>query len=145
MLLFITWILSFFASPIIHECPAHETETIEVNLKYSDRCKGKILISCFQKESNFRDPEKAVFSKVLECVESLQIDNIDPTLPRSIMAYMDKNGNGEIDLNLFGIPTEPYAVSNGYRAKWKEPDFIDAAEPATSKVITLEFKYWKER
>lgn len=37
--------------------------------------------------------------------------------------YQDENQNGVIDQNMFRIPTEPYAFSNGVRAKWNVPDF----------------------
>jgi len=145
MLLFISWFFSLFTVAVASECQVIEGETIKINLNYSKECKGQVLLSCFQVDSNFRDSEKALFSEVLECTDSLFIENVNPALPRSVIAFMDENKNGELDLNFFGIPTEPYAISNGFRGKWREPNFEDSAEPSTSKEITLEFKYWKER
>lgn len=37
--------------------------------------------------------------------------------------YQDENWNHVIDRNLIGVPTEPYAFSNGVRAKWTVPGF----------------------
>jgi len=148
MLTIFTCLLSLFTifSPApIPENIHPEKETLEIKFKYNSACKGKILISCFQESDYFLDSKKATYSAVLDCQENLFIKNIDSHLPRAVMAFMDENGNGEIDLNVFGIPTEPYALSNGARGKWKEPDFEEAAEPAYNKTITLEFNYWKDR
>lgn len=37
--------------------------------------------------------------------------------------YQDENQNGVIDQNMLHVPTEPYAFSNGVRAKWNVPKF----------------------
>ena len=46
----------------------------------------------------------------------------------AIKLFHDVNGNGEMDSNLFGIPTEPFAFSNNAigkmgPAKWKDAKF----------------------
>ena len=42
-------------------------------------------------------------------------------------AYGDENGNGKIDRNLFGIPTEGIGFSNDAKMRFGPPSFADAA------------------
>lgn len=73
-----------------------------------------------------------------------------PNLPfgrYAVAYYEDKNQNGVIDMNMFHIPTEPYAFSNGVRAKWSIPDFNAVAfqfnQPGTHIEATL--RNWSEQ
>ena len=45
----------------------------------------------------------------------------------AVNAFHDENGNGELDTNLFGIPTEGYGFANDPRTTFGPPDFEDAA------------------
>jgi len=141
------YVFCFFLFPLSLICQDNQaiTEDIEVNFTFSRACEGEIYVSCFQYEENFMDSDKAVFSKILPCQDSHAVIGIDPALPRAMLGFIDMNGNGEIDLNFFGIPTEPYAISNDFSGKWREPKFEDAAESSDSKIITLDFMFWKER
>jgi len=64
----------------------------------------------------------------------------------AIAVYHDVNGNGKLDKNLLGIPSEPYAFSNNPRAKWKRPDFLDSqVQFNTARLnLVLELLNWKE-
>ena len=45
----------------------------------------------------------------------------------AVRAYADENGNGKLDTNLVGLPTERYGFSNDARGKLGAPDFEAAA------------------
>ena len=145
MLVFISWFISTCLLIIPAQNPQPEFESVEVNFTFDPICKGPIYLACFQKEEGFIDITYAAYAETLECQSSVIMPNIDANLPRAVMGYIDDNGNGVLDKNFFGIPIEPYAVSNNFRSKWKEPTFTDAAEPTTSKKMLLEFKYWKNQ
>jgi uncharacterized protein (DUF2141 family) len=51
--------------------------------------------------------------------------NLRPGL-YAIIAFHDENGNGKLDKNFWGVPTEPYGFSNGARAHLGPPSFADA-------------------
>lgn len=45
----------------------------------------------------------------------------------AIRLFHDRDGDGELDTNLLGIPTEPYGFSNDAPVRFGPPDFADAA------------------
>jgi uncharacterized protein (DUF2141 family) len=45
----------------------------------------------------------------------------------AVLAYQDENGNGELDRNLLGIPSENYGFSRDARGRFGPPGFEDAA------------------
>ena len=45
----------------------------------------------------------------------------------AIAATHDENGNGKLDTNLVGLPTEPYGFSRDARGVLSQPAFDDAA------------------
>jgi uncharacterized protein (DUF2141 family) len=45
----------------------------------------------------------------------------------AVLAYQDANGNGELDRNFIGIPSENYGFSRDARGKFGPPSFEDAA------------------
>jgi uncharacterized protein (DUF2141 family) len=110
--------------------------------------KGQLYLALFEDASQF--PQNASASQGVK----LPIDAgvVKHTFKNvkwgtyAIAAYQDLNGNGKLDRNFFGVPTEPYAFSNNPAVKWQEPTFAEAAfdldRPAASVKIRL--KYWKE-
>ncbi len=56
-----------------------------------------------------------------------------------IKMFHDVNGNGRLDKNMLGIPTEPYAFSNNAKAKlapppWAQTRFAVTADGATQTI-----------
>ncbi len=49
-----------------------------------------------------------------------------PTGEYAFSAFLDANGNGELDSNFIGIPREPVAVSNDARPRFGPPSYDDA-------------------
>ena len=45
----------------------------------------------------------------------------------AVAAYHDENGNGRLDIDPTGVPTEGYGVSNGARNPLGPPEFAKAA------------------
>ena len=44
-----------------------------------------------------------------------------------IAAIHDINGNGKLDSNLLGVPTEPFGFGNDAKVNFAPPDFADMA------------------
>ncbi len=64
----------------------------------------------------------------------------------AVAVYQDRNGNGRLDKNPLGIPTEPYAFSNNPTVKWRAPSFSEAAVALNAPKVTVSvrLRYWKE-
>lgn len=45
----------------------------------------------------------------------------------AVKLFHDRNGDGELATNVFGIPSEPYGFSNNAPAQFGPPAFADAA------------------
>lgn len=75
---------------------------------------------------------------------------LDLSLPAAgtyvLAAFHDLNGNGELDRNMFGIPTEPYGFTKEPASKWEAPGFSDVASCFDGGEARMEvrLKRWKE-
>ena len=56
----------------------------------------------------------------------------------AVSAYHDLNGNGQLDSNLMGLPTEPYGFSNNARGSFGPPSFQAAGITLPAQGLTLE-------
>jgi uncharacterized protein (DUF2141 family) len=53
------------------------------------------------------------------------LTNLDPG-QYAIILFHDENGNGKLDKNALGVPTEPYGFSNNVRGFLGPPSFEEA-------------------
>ena len=93
--------------------------------------KGDILIGVYNtNDDSFADVTKC-YRKVKLNIDGETISTTFKELPKGIYAVAvihDKNRNGKIDKNFFGVPTEGYGFSNNHRfimrgATFKESQF----------------------
>jgi uncharacterized protein (DUF2141 family) len=56
------------------------------------------------------------------------------------MAYHDENGNGRLDKNVLGVPTEGTAFSRDAKGHFGPPSFNDAAFSAGAGKTVLDVK-----
>lgn len=73
-----------------------------------------------------------------------------PPLPYgtyAIAVFHDLNGNGQLDKNSLGVPTEPYGFSNDVRSKWRAPSFSEAAIRVELPALRLRLRvrHWKQQ
>ena len=119
-----------------------------VEIDVNGRLKGQLHLALFENASQF--PENASASQGVKLpVDAAVIKHTFKNVhwgTYAIAVFQDMNGNGKLDRNFFGVPSEPYAFSNNPVVKWKEPTFAEAAfELRQSKVkVGVNLKYWKE-
>lgn len=58
----------------------------------------------------------------------------------AVSTFHDENGNGELDANFLGVPTEGYGFSNGASGLFGPPDFAAASVALEDKDLTLTLK-----
>ena len=61
-------------------------------------------------------------------------------------AFQDLNGNGKLDRNLLGVPTEPYGFTERPATKWRAPAFTEVATTVGGRgaALALELREWRE-
>ncbi|MEZ7498879.1 DUF2141 domain-containing protein [Flavobacterium sp. Arc3] len=107
------------------ECPS-----INVKIQNISNNSGVIACAIFESEEGF--PNK--FMKFASNIMLTQIGGKDASFEFSdikagkyaIVVIHDENRNGELDTNLFGIPTEGYGFSSGAVVTMSAPSFSDA-------------------
>jgi uncharacterized protein (DUF2141 family) len=61
----------------------------------------------------------------------------------AVAVFHDENGNGKLDANLLGMPTEGYGFSNDAHGNFGPPGFADAkiALDGSNRTITIHLDY----
>jgi uncharacterized protein (DUF2141 family) len=97
-----------------------------------DRTGGQLMVGLFDSEASYNgDAERRAGAR--QAVSSDSVDVVFTGLEDgtyAIKLYHDENGNGELDRNMIGIPSEGYGFSNN-PSSMGPPDF-EAARFAVS-------------
>lgn len=107
--------------------------------------KGAVSVALFTSAEGF--PESSAAARVLRAsISKDQVSIVFSGLKRgryALAAHHDENGNGRMDYNLIGIPTEGFAFSNDAKAMFGPPSFADAAFDVSSDraehVVTAQY------
>jgi len=126
------------------------TNTVEIELYNIEDAKGSVRIAVFDSAKSFDDRAPFVYATAVAVNSTdnikVQISGLTAGKKYCIAAYQDINGNEEMDTNLFGVPTEPYAFSNNPRVKWKAPVFEEMAfQPESAGELRLRLAHWSDR
>lgn len=136
-LLVIFSILTFSASP----------RTVSVTITTSVEREGELHLAVYDSDRGFQSREE-VLSVVRPTTGSPL--SVELELPAegayALAAFHDLNGNGKLDTNVFGVPTEPYGFSKVPPSKWREPAFAEIATPFKGDGLeaTISLRKWKE-
>ncbi|RMF01430.1 MAG: DUF2141 domain-containing protein [Bacteroidetes bacterium] len=128
--------------------PPTDTATLDLTITGLKGERGSLNLALFPRAGNFPEIDTDTYTARIEVTAQTMTYRFT-NLPRgryALAVYQDLNNNGKMDKNLWGVPTEPYAFSGGAVAKWKAPDFADAAfelkEAELSLIVTP--KTWGE-
>lgn len=93
-----------------------------------EETRGEVLVSIFSDEEGWEanEPVRAITRPADSARIDITVDDLPPGT-YAIKAFHDANGNGELDTNLIGIPTEPYGFSNGQAGRFGPPSFEAAS------------------
>ena len=113
------------------------------NINSSD---GFIWIGIYDSEQNYLIKEKGIIEgyRVNQLGEmTLNIDSLNFG-NYAIALFHDENGNGKLDRNVIGIPSEPYAFSKKEKSKWRVPKFkeIEIDFQNNGQIVTTKLKKW---
>jgi uncharacterized protein (DUF2141 family) len=104
---------------------------------------GAIMVALFDSEASYNDgkPIRGVGVPVTKADAATLIEGL-PAGRYAIKSFHDVDGDGKMDTNPFGMPTEPFAFSNNAApsmgpAKWADAAF-DVSEAGAKQSITIQ-------
>jgi uncharacterized protein (DUF2141 family) len=119
--------------------------TLDVAVSGMHSDKGSLYISLYNSEKGFpRDPRGAIRLTHAPIVNGISTFRFTKLLPGTyaIACFHDENGNGKLDANFFGIPSEGIGISNNAAGFLGPPKFRDAKFSLNrDTAITIRIKY----
>jgi uncharacterized protein (DUF2141 family) len=79
-------------------------------------------------------------TKVITTGSEMQVEFEVPFGDYALAISHDLNGNGKLDKNIFGYPSEPFGFSNNFKPKLSSPDFSDCKFTFTQQNSLLTIK-----
>ncbi len=116
---------------------AHDLTLTVANIKSSQ---GDLLVAVYDKAENYDANSNWVAVRKVKMdgnVMSLDFTGL-PAGNYAIKLFQDENGNGQIDKNSMGIPTEPYGFSNNGGSFG--PSSFDEAKVVVDKATQVEIQ-----
>ena len=106
---------------------------LTVNFIGIKRPAGVIMAGVFDSEAAFKGGEPLVGARipVSGATAAQTLTGLKPGR-YAIKAYHDLNGDGRMNTNPFGMPTEPYAASNNAPSRMGPPAWSDATFEITA-------------
>ncbi len=131
----------------VHATPSRDDGATSLRLEVTTLRNSKGSLNCrlFVDAASFPDGEGArtVRSAISGAQASCTFEDL-PAGTYAVAVVHDENGNGKLDRNFLGIPSEGYGVSNNrtYAAsspKWEESRFI--VTPREPAVLRINLRY----
>lgn len=134
-------LMSVFAAGAVQ---AGDALTVHVSALRND--KGQVGCMLFASADGFpKSPEKALARQFVPIAKT-EATCVFPGVGAgtyAVVAMHDENGNGKLDTNFLGIPTEGVGASRDARGRLGPPSFADAAfrTPGGSVEIPIVIRY----
>ncbi|MDH0868200.1 DUF2141 domain-containing protein [Mitsuaria sp. GD03876] len=93
---------------------------------------GQVMAAAFGPDGWLKQPvatARAALAQSRDGVVTLRLTGL-PDGPVAVSVFQDMNGNGKLDRNPMGMPTEPYAFSRQAQGQFGPPSFEQAVLPA---------------
>ena len=99
---------------------------------------GRVLAALFDKASEFPSGKRLQQAAAPAAKGRVTLTFKDVPAGRyALSAFHDVNGNGRLDANMVGMPTEPYGASRDASGKMGPPKFDDAAVNVGAEPLLL--------
>lgn len=125
----------FAAIAVLNVPPAQAQEAGEVSVTFSGMraVQGALFVGVYDNEAAFAggQPVDGFRLAVDSDTVGKSIKGLKPGR-YAIKVYHDVDGDGRMNTNAFGIPTEPYAASNNAPSTMGPPNWSDAAFEVTA-------------
>jgi len=138
---------SFVAATAFYAAPAfsESSSTVLIEVSGFKNTRGTLNCRLFNKAADFPDGEGIVTLRVpiTGPNTSCSFSNVEPGT-YAVAVVHDENGNGKLDKNFVGVPSEGYGVSNNKTyalsaPKWAESSFTLGT--TESKALLVKLRY----
>lgn len=108
---------------------------LTVQLQGVENTNGKLMIAVYQGAAGFLKQEHAIAAVILDAARAGQGITLRdlPAGDYAAAVFHDADGNGKMNTNLIGIPTEGFGFSNNARGTMGPPEFAAAAVAVPAK------------
>ncbi|MEO0466048.1 MAG: DUF2141 domain-containing protein [Pseudomonadota bacterium] len=112
---------------------APSTSSLTVNLSGLSPQTGAVMIGVYAGEDDYENGGGITGATVEITADTatVTIEGLEPGA-YGLKMYHDSNGNGQMDTNPFGMPTEPYAFSNNAKGRFGPAEWDSAAFQVTA-------------
>ncbi|RMD76356.1 MAG: DUF2141 domain-containing protein [Bacteroidetes bacterium] len=111
--------------------PPADTGTLIIEVQGIEEAGGFIWVGLYDSEAHYMVKEKAIvkgYDVTHTGTMRLEVHEL-PAGRWAIALFHDIDGDGELDTNYLGIPSEPYAFSRKPPSKWRAPRYDEVAIP----------------
>lgn len=115
-------VLVFLIGGFVHA----QNVNLEVKMTGFKSDSGKVKVGLYDSEAGFL---KTVYKNAVVDIKSGSASVVFKGIPKgtyAVSVYHDENGNGVLDRNSFGAPSEGYGTSNDAKGFMGPPKFEDA-------------------
>ena len=120
---------------------AARADSLTITLTNVHKSEGTVMIQVMASEEEFNGGAAAIASVMQRAAEGAMSYQIDvPAGTYGVRIMHDVNGNGELDANFVGIPSEPWGFSNNAAGNFGPPKWDDVKfdiSGDTTQEITL--------
>lgn len=114
----------FFLIPLVNQ---EKSNKLSIEIKGMNSSKGNISLALYDNKEDFPSINKTFRSKVQNAKNKTIVFDELNSGTYAVAVYHDENGNGVLDKNIFGVPTEKYGFSNDAREKFSYPAYSSAS------------------
>jgi uncharacterized protein (DUF2141 family) len=120
-------VLALILAGAAQTAQAENTATLSIDIENLEP-RGALMLQLFDSEAGYRGGAAmtARTIPVAQDTAQLEIESLAPG-QYAFRLFHDLNGDGLMNTNPFGIPTEPFAFSNNARARFGPASWADAA------------------
>ncbi|WP_291843549.1 DUF2141 domain-containing protein [Maricaulis sp.] len=104
-----------------------EAASLIVHVEGLPEARGAVMMAVFASSESWDDGDPVAGSRVAVRSDAVTVSfDALPAGAYAIRMYHDVDGDGELDVNLMGIPSEPFAFSNNARGRFGPASWADA-------------------
>lgn len=103
---------------------------VEVIVRGAAPGEGQVMISVFIREADWMKSPAGEATAPIDAEGEARAIIAAPDAPQvGVAVIWDRDGDGALDTNILGIPTEPFGFSRNASATFGPPDWAEAAAP----------------